>query len=275
MRLKHNKKRNTAFVYEALIRELTTSIIKKNKNRQNKIVSIMKEHFHAESPLNEELGLYKSIYETTEIDKKLAEKIVNEAKTCYAKLDKKRIFKEQTTLINKINRVLSNKIFTKFVPNYKSLASVYSIFNDKLPVHDRVLIEERIVSQMSSSVDHPNEIDIKQPIDNIVYRTFTEEFNREYSESLLEEQKELLTKYISSFSDNSVSLKVFLNEEIGRLKESLQSSLGKNVMSQNPDIASKIQEVLKILDSYSEIPISEEMMEEVLKIQKLSEELED
>ena len=45
MRLKHNKKRNTAFVYEALVRELTQSVVKNNKNKQNKIVSIIKEHF--------------------------------------------------------------------------------------------------------------------------------------------------------------------------------------------------------------------------------------
>jgi len=272
MRLKHNKKRNTAFVYEALIRELTTSIIKKNRNKQNKIVSIIKEHFHSESSLNEELGLYRSIYETTEIDKNLAEKIVSEAKVCYSKLDKKKIFKEQSNLINKINRVLSNKIFTKFVPNYKSLASVYSIFNEKLPVHDRVLLEERIVGQMSSSVDHPTE-DIKEPIDNIVYKTFTEQFNKEYSEGLLEEQKELLTRYISSFSDNSLSLKIFLNEEVGRLRGILETSRTKELVTSNPDIDKKITEVLEILESYKKVAINEDMMEEVLKIQKLAAEL--
>ena len=62
MRLKHNKKRNTAFVYETLVRELTESVVKNNKNKQNKIVSIIKEHFTDDSTLREELELYKSIY---------------------------------------------------------------------------------------------------------------------------------------------------------------------------------------------------------------------
>ena len=35
----------TAFVYEALIRELTKSIIKQNKNRSAKVKGILKEHF--------------------------------------------------------------------------------------------------------------------------------------------------------------------------------------------------------------------------------------
>ena len=92
MRLKHNKKRNTAFVYEALIRELTKSVIKNNKNKQNKIVSIMKEHFSSESALSQELELYKTLYETREIEKRLAERIVVEAKQQYCNLDKRKIF---------------------------------------------------------------------------------------------------------------------------------------------------------------------------------------
>ena len=152
------------------------------------------------------------------------------------------------------------------------MASVYSIFYEKLPVHDRVLLEERIVGQMSSSVDHPTE-DIKEPIDNIVYKTFTEQFNKEYSEGLLEEQKELLTRYISSFSDNSLSLKIFLNEEVGRLRGILETSRTKELVTSNPDIDKKITEVLEILESYKKVAINEDMMEEVLKIQKLAAEL--
>ena len=80
MRLKHNKKRNTAFVYEALVRELTESVVKNNKNKQNKIVSIIKDHFSNGSLLKEELDLYRSIYETRHIEKRIAEKIVVEVK---------------------------------------------------------------------------------------------------------------------------------------------------------------------------------------------------
>ena len=83
MRLKHNKKRNTAFLYEALVRELTESVVKNNKNKQNKIVSIIKEHFGTDSVLKKELDLYKSIYETKHIEKTTAEKIVYQVKERY------------------------------------------------------------------------------------------------------------------------------------------------------------------------------------------------
>ena len=79
MRLKHNKKRNTAFVYEALVRELTESFVRSNKNKQNKIVTIIKDHFGNTSLLKRELDLYKSIYETRKMEKNLAQKIMTEA----------------------------------------------------------------------------------------------------------------------------------------------------------------------------------------------------
>ena len=42
MRIKHNKKRNTAFVYEALINEATVAILKKNPERRNKAIKLIK-----------------------------------------------------------------------------------------------------------------------------------------------------------------------------------------------------------------------------------------
>ena len=162
MRLKHNKKRNTAFVYEALVRELTESVVKNNKNKQNKIVSIMKDHFSSNSLLREELDLYRSIYETRDLEKSTAEKVVVQIKEKHDSLDKRKLFLEQSALINKINRTLSNKVYNNFVPNYKTIASVYSIFQDALPVKDRVLLEENIIEQMSASVEVPEETKNKE-----------------------------------------------------------------------------------------------------------------
>ena len=116
--------------------------------------------------------------------------IVVQVKERRATLDKKRLFQEQSALINKINRTLSNKVYKNFVPNYKTIASVYSIFQDALPVKDRVLLEENIVDQMSSSIDQQPQL--QQPIDSLTYKTFVGKFNEEYSGSLNEEQKKLL-----------------------------------------------------------------------------------
>ena len=270
MRLKHNKKRNTAFVYEALVRELTKSIVKKNKNKQKRIVLIMKEHFAKGTELNKELDLYKSVYETKAIEKRLAEKIIVEAKEKYLGLNKRVIFQEQSSLINKINKTLSKTLFTNFVPNYKNLATVYSIFQDALPIKDRVLLEESIVIQMSESCKTQ---ETQAPVDNLVYKTFVEKFNEEYSNGLKESQKILLEKYISSFSDSGLELKYYLNEEVGSLKDQLLECKKDASISVDVNLKEKIDKVYSILESYHEREIDADIIEVVLKTQDLIEEI--
>ena len=61
MSKKHNKKRNTVFLYEILVRELTKSIIKKDEKRKVNVLAIHKEHFKKGTILQKELQLYKDI----------------------------------------------------------------------------------------------------------------------------------------------------------------------------------------------------------------------
>ncbi len=272
MRLKHNKKRNTAFVYEALVRELTESVVKNNKNKQNKIVRIIREHFRTSSVLKKELELYRSIYETREMDVNIAEKVISQVKKDHDSLDKKALFQEQSALINKINRTLSNKVYNNFVPNYKTIASVYSIFQDALPAKDRVLLEQNILEQMSTTSEN-EVIKTQEPIDNLTYNTFVKTFNKEYDKILNENQKALLGSYVSSFEDNGVDFKIFLNEEIGRLKEELSAASETDQFLNDKILKEKLETVYTILDKTKEKPIDTETVELVLNAQQLVDEI--
>ena len=55
--MKHNKKRNTAFIYETLTRELTKAIVDKNSDRKETVLAIIKEGFSGDSTLAKELSL--------------------------------------------------------------------------------------------------------------------------------------------------------------------------------------------------------------------------
>ena len=76
MRNKHNKKRNTAFVFEALSREATVAIIKGDQQRKEKVVSIVRKHFTGDSLLKKDLECYRSLYENQELDETTSKKIV-------------------------------------------------------------------------------------------------------------------------------------------------------------------------------------------------------
>jgi len=268
---RHNKKRNTAFIYEALVRELTKCVVAQDEKHKKIIVSLVREHFAQGTPLREELELYKALYETENLDAHMCEKLIYEVKRSHQTLDKEVIFNEQTALINKINKLLSKNVFANFVPNYKNLATISQILNPDVSVKHRVLLENTLAQTLSGEATATKKK--MDPIDNLVYNTFVKKFNEQYGNKLLEEQKGLLSRYIASFHDGGIELKIFLNEELARLKSALSQSLASERAAQDPILQENTQKVLSLLDSYKKSEIDISMVEHVLKIQTLAEEL--
>ena len=274
MRLRHNKKRNTAFLYETLIRELTRSIIHKEDTKKEKIILMIKENFSPKTILGQELVLYKSLNETEGLDVYTAERLIQETRRAYSKFDKKQIFNHQTALINEINKALSKSVFANFVPSYKSLATIAQIFNGELPVKEKVLLERKIVSSITSRSLAQDSAKNMPHIDGLIYKKVIENFNSKYDGDLLLEQKTLLNHYLMAFSDNGVSLKVFLNEEIGRLNKSLSKMLNSQDSFLDEDMHHKTALVLKKLSEVQNKKIDAKVIHDVLKVQGLISEVE-
>ncbi|OUW10950.1 MAG: hypothetical protein CBD26_03420 [Candidatus Pelagibacter sp. TMED166] len=273
MRLKHNKKRNTAFVYEALVRELTKAVIKKDNNKKKKVVAIIKEFYSNDTELFKELRVYKSLYETSLLKRDTAEKLIFEAKYEYNSLNKSRIYKEQSRLIKNINTVLSSGIYSNFVPNYKTLASIQSIFNNQNSIRDRVLLEEKLVEFLTLEREK-EDFNVKDPVDNLIYRSFVKRFNEKYNTQLNENQKTLLTKYVTSFVDDGLELKVFLNEEIGSLKRKIAILMKHEIALENSSIKERMGLVLEKLESFRSRGIDDDLLSDVLRVQSLVSEME-
>ena len=111
-------------------------------------------------------------------------------------------------------------------------------------------------------------------VDNLVIKNFIKKFNKKYVDTLHEGQSSLLQNYILSFSDNGVGLKVFLNEEIGRLKKVLSTSLKMSEVKQDEDMVEKTNRVLNILEEFKNKKINKDSLMQVLKIQELAREIE-
>jgi len=270
MKAKHNKKRNTAFVYEALVREATVAILKEDTTRRDTAVRLLKKHFHDGSLLKRALECYQSLYETRATDKETSEKILREAKLAHRVLDPHGLFVSNSDLIDDINTELEPRVFNNFVPNYKTLASISQIFSDKISPRDQVLLEGEILGLMMSNESSTS---VPQEIDNVVVKTFIEKFNIKYDNELLGEQKQLLSYYISSFTDNALALKVFLNEEIGRLKIELEAAKKLDEIKNDSEMVSKTDEVIDTLQAFAQQAISEDLLLTVLKTQSLVKEI--
>jgi len=271
-KFRHNKKKNTAFLYETLILELTKAILKRDILLKNQITKIIKESFHHNTALYAELKLYHAISKTENVRMITAEKIINEVKRSRTSIDKKDLLLEQNKLARKIKKYLSDEVMNNFVPNYKSFATIYQIFNQNIPIKTRVLLENEVINNMSISSGAAKK-EKMVPIDNLIYKTFAKKFNKEYSSDLLAEQKELLSKFVSSFMNNSLQLKSFLNDEVRRLKEELHSSLSKEEIMNDEEMLNKTREIIALLESYKKKQPEKEMIQQVIKIQGLVHEI--
>jgi hypothetical protein len=267
-RLKHNKKRNTAFLYESLVKELTRAILAKEDAKKETIVSIVKENFKGGTALQTELECYRNLLESYRLKPAGAEKLVFLTKRAHLAIDKTTLFNEQTKLINMVNKEVGKNIFANFVPNYKDLATVYQIFNAETPLKTKILLEEGVIARLASSEARAEETLLK-PVDNLVYNTFVKKFNERYNGSLLTEQQQLLNTYILSFTDNGVDLKVYLNEEVGRLKEALTQALQSDEISSDGKMMEKTKSVISLLESFHKSPVDNVMIKRVLKAQQL------
>ena len=271
-KIKHNKKRNTIFLYEALVRELTKATVEKDQNRRETILSIVKEHFSTNTTMGREVRIYKNILETKDAKATIAEKILSESKIEYSVLDKKQIFTEQSQMISKINKELSKGVFTTFVPNYKNLATLYQVFNNlDLSAKQRVLLEEEALQLMIEGTQGVEKKELKH-IDNLVFKSFVERFNNEYT-GLLEEQKTLLSRFIASGVGEDLEFQIYLNTEIGRLKEEVSVAKETKEFVEDNEMTEKADQVLGLLETFSQKPLEDGDLKKILKIQELAREI--
>ena len=262
--MKHNKKRNTAFLYECLVKELTKAIVKEEKTKQNLIKSILKEFFLKGKILKKELELYNSIMETKTSSQDYSQRFLFETKKDYNKLDKKELFNEQTRLISLINKHLGSNVFSNFIPNYKDLATIGMIFqDDNLNAKERIILEDKVHNILQKKEEAITEM---RHLDNLEFKMFVNRFNETYDKTLLKEQKELLSNFITSYSDNGLNLKLYVNDEIGRLKDAVDIEI---IKSKNSPINENFKKVKQKLDSYAKVALNQEIIEEIFYIQDL------
>jgi hypothetical protein len=271
---KHNKKRNTAFLYEALVREMTKAVVSQDKKRKNNIIDILKESFSSNKILGQELRLYQTILESTDLDSITAEKLLYKIREAYATLDVQEIYDAQSSVINRINKEIGSAVYNNFVPNYKSIATVSQLFgadSSAAGIKKGVILEQNVLETLTSDTTKEPETEMK-PIDNIVFKTFTSKFNEAYGEGLLSEQKELLNRYILSFSSDT-DMKIYLNEELGRLHVALQKALNTDEVKSDGTMTESTNSVISMIEEFRNTPVDKNLVEKVLKIQNLVHEI--
>jgi len=226
--IKHNKVKNTAFLYECLTRQITSDVL--SNVEPSPALGIVKEFFKPTTILGKELVLYKAL---------TSKKLKNEGKINYLldsvlrerkKLNYNEMRRAKYNLVKKITEKYDLKDFFRTrISNYKDIASVYKLFeiqqisNPFEETEIRFVVMENLKEQDSIKLEKKSVVEkfAKESKDLrlLSYKILVDKFNSKYS-NLNESQRDLLKAYINNISNTS-TLKDFMSEEITKLKDEI------------------------------------------------------
>jgi hypothetical protein len=247
--IKHSKFKNTGFIFELLVRQITSEIL---VNKSKPVAErILKEFFSSTKEIGKELKLYQYLINEKYNSESKAEHFIDTVCQARKRIDEVKLAKEKYNLIKAIKEVYNIDEFIKSpVSNYKALASIYKIFEvtvstemfePKDIVGARFTIIENIIN---SSIENKQQKITDKALDEykkqdvevrlLSYKFLVENFNKKYK-NLSTPQKTLLKEYINNMN-NTGKLNEYVGNEVTKLLNSL-----KEVGSKINDSVTKIK----------------------------------
>jgi len=269
-KVKHNKIRNTGLLFEFLLRQITSDVLNKNNGHA---VSIVKEKFNENTELGKELALYNILITKKFKSDSKADYFINEVMKARGDLNNSTLRRERYNLIKEIQSNYNiQKFMSSKVPNYKTYASIYTLFeyNKSLSpdqktesffnIVEHVTTNDRSIKLSETVKTLPDDEDLRI----LTYKTLLEKFNQKYTK-LSGDQKNLLREYINNVS-NTNSLKDTLREIVKGLKEDLKTH-SKNLKDKVVKI--KMQEAIKSINKFCGIDDKSDVVKDEYVVQTM------
>jgi hypothetical protein len=273
MKVKHSKFKNTAILFELLVKQITQEVL--SNSTKNVSEKIIKEFFSSNKELAKELKLYNQIvkekYSSIDDAKLFLEEVSKER----IKLDENKLNKEKYNLIKTIKESYDlNKFLSSNLQNYKLLASVYKVFEAKtmgrkVEIRDFIESNNTILEHITHKKISAKQADtlyesFKQQSEDLrllTYKLLIENFNKKYS-NLDDSQKGLLREFINNVTNTSTFPK-FIEEETKKVLANLVKE-SKGINDKVTKI--KISEMIKLYKSDKFLKENQEKQVSVLML---------
>lgn len=257
MKIKHNKLKNTAILFECLVKQMTTDFMSSN---HSPALQFIKKYFKEGTQLKKELNLYNNIINSkikeenrfvNYIDEvlKLKKNIINESK----------LSNEKYNIIKEIKSNYDiNNIFSYNVPNYKLAASIYKLFSgiavneslDSFVNTKFIIIKSILQNKITTPISELSILNEQSPeIKQMATKLLIEKFNKKYSKLSIN-QRNLLKEYINNV-ENKNTLKFYVLDIIPKISKKI------NEVSKKQDdiIKIKLNEVNTTINNMSNIKV--------------------
>lgn len=277
MKIKNSKYKNTAILFELLIRQVTNDTISGN---DSPAVNIIKKYF-SKTELAKEHKLYQSLISNKNLSEIKANSVIDNIILLSKRLNRSTIRREKYNLIKEIKESYNLDLFCKNkINNYPQYAAAYILIESNNSVdfiNPDILIENK-----NTLLEHICSKDIKKGEDIyeeyskldsdtriLAYRSLLEKFNDKY-QNLNNNQKTILKEYINNIGNVS-NLREFVNSNYKNLKSELLK-LSKKVDDKTSSI--KLTEVIHLLKPLEKTEnVKDENIISLLQYYQLVEEL--
>ena len=255
-KLRHSKFKNTGVLFELLVRQIASDTL---NEKNSPALSIIKKHFKNGSELSKELKLYQYLVKENFDNSYKAQEFLNIVLSERKKLNEGVLKREKYNLIKTINERFNTSDFFKYrVSNYKSLASIYKLFENSEGVSPKEWVECKnvILENVTKKPKAEREVNTEyvnesKDVRLLAYKFLVDKFNEKYK-GLTTEQKSVLRNYINNV-DNSDNLKRFILRESEKLKKEFSKIKISDKVS-----AIKLKEVVNLIDGLSNSKIVSE-----------------
>ena len=229
--LKHSKYKNTAILFEMLVRKLTSETLTSDKTVT---VEIIKKYFGKNTVLSKELQLYNALIKESFKTEAQSLDFIRSCKDSHNKLNKSALRRQRYNLVKEISENFDfSKISKIRINNYKELASIYKLFEYNEVDNPTQLLEckSSIVEHLLGKVEKLQETDVilekykkhDKEVRLLAYKMLVDKFNKKYS-GLDESQKSVLNKYIVHVND-SETMKQYFEKIIPGIKKQLKEQV--------------------------------------------------
>ena len=250
-KFKHSKLRNTGLLFEFLLRQVTVDVL--NKKKESPALKIIKSQFNEHTVLGKELALYNLIMTKKFKSDKKADFFLSEVIRQRGKLNNMNLRREKYNVIATIKESYDvNQLFSSKVPNYKTFASVYKLFEginemgaDEKTESYFIIIENVTTLKHTKNKSYIPEEFKDKDLRILSYKTLLEKFNKKYT-NLSDQQKKVLKEYISNIS-NTNNFSIFVETQIPKLKRKLN---GKVKKVKDKVLKIKLQEAINCVDKF-------------------------
>jgi hypothetical protein len=258
-KLKHSKFKNTAILFELLVRQITLEVI--NGDSVGKAKTILKEFFNKNTELAKELKLYEMLLKEKYKTENRAEKFIDIVCEERTKINESKLIREKYELVKQIKESFNLETFLSSpLTNYREMASIYKIFessatksyNVKEKFDAKITLVEHIMNSSPKTMKEEGVSKLLETFSQqdkdlrlLTYKILVETFNKKYSTALNQKQKSLLENFINNMTNTTGFVDYYKKELVSTVANLKQ--INEKICDRVTKI--KLNETIKVLES--------------------------